>query len=193
MPISADSLYRFEAQIEPDKVPEGFPKPKRVSLVSGIDHSGEEAYYIYLVFPDSASEETLEWKNLKPLVHWGRQTIFTATGEKSPVYVYIRLESEFPETTQQMTIDTCPIHQYTELDSDGYTIFHDMSSGGYDKEEFIKLAVRLPEEKAAEWFEEKYGRSPYHVTCECCGQDYAVYKSETPEGADLIIEDPYGL
>lgn len=71
-----------------------------------------------------------------------------------------------------------------------YTIFYDMYSGGSGKESFDKLAVRLPKEKAVDWFKSKY-RDPYNITCECCGQDYEVNVSETPMDADVIIENPF--
>jgi hypothetical protein len=71
-----------------------------------------------------------------------------------------------------------------------YTIFYDMSSGGSEKESFTKLAVRLPETEAVDWFEEKYGHSPYNVTCSCCGEDYAVYEKSDTDGADLVVENP---
>lgn len=60
-----------------------------------------------------------------------------------------------------------------------WTLFFDMSSGGYKKESFSKLIVELPEAKAVEWFEQKYGHNPYDVTCSCCGSDYAVCEYDT--------------
>ena len=71
-----------------------------------------------------------------------------------------------------------------------YTIFYDMSSGGSEKESFSKLAVRLPENEAREWFEKTYNRDPDNVTCSCCGEDYAVYEKADTDGADLVVENP---
>ena len=71
-----------------------------------------------------------------------------------------------------------------------FTRFFDMSSGGTEKEDFCTLYVELPEDEAVEWFEEKYGHSPYNVTCECCGQDYSFHEvGDNPDmkDADLII------
>mgnify|MGYP003526339195 CR=1 FL=1 len=73
-----------------------------------------------------------------------------------------------------------------------YTIFYDMSSGGSEKESFSKLAVKLPEKEAREWFEKTYNRDPDNVTCECCGEDYAVYEKTHTDGADLVVENPSG-
>lgn len=71
-----------------------------------------------------------------------------------------------------------------------FTRFFDMSSGGSEKEDFCTLYVELHENDAIEWFENKYGHSPYNVTCTCCGSDYSVCEvGENPnmDDADLII------
>ena len=73
-----------------------------------------------------------------------------------------------------------------------YTIFYDMSSGGSEKESFTKLAVKLPESEAVEWFEKTFGRDPHNVTCRCCGADYAVYENEDADHADVVVDDPSG-
>ena len=71
-----------------------------------------------------------------------------------------------------------------------FTCFFDLSSGGSEKEDFCTLYVELPEDDAVEWFENKYGHSPFNVTCTCCGSDYSVYEvGDNPDmnDADLII------
>jgi len=73
---------------------------------------------------------------------------------------------------------------------DCYTVFYDMSSGGSEKENFTKLAVRLPEREAVEWFEKTFGRDPHYVTCQCCGADYAVYERIDTDHADVVVDDP---
>tara|TARA_R110002153_G_C13182201_1_gene485186 strand:+ start:511 stop:726 length:216 start_codon:yes stop_codon:yes gene_type:complete len=65
-----------------------------------------------------------------------------------------------------------------------------MASGGSRKESFEKLAVRLPENEAREWFDRTYNRDPDNVTCECCGEDYAVYEEAGTDKADLVVENP---
>lgn len=62
-----------------------------------------------------------------------------------------------------------------------YTLFYDLSSGGYQKEGFQKLAVNLSMDKAEKWFEETYGHDPYRMTCDCCGPDYSVYEFDSLE------------
>ena len=73
-----------------------------------------------------------------------------------------------------------------------YTIFYDMSSGGSEKESFTKLAVKLSESEAVEWFEKTFGRDPHNVTCQCCGADYAVYEQKDTDRADVVVDDPSG-
>jgi len=71
-----------------------------------------------------------------------------------------------------------------------YTRFFDLCSGGSQKEDFSTLYVELDEDRAVEWFYEKYGHSPHNVTCTCCGSDYSVYEvGDNPDmsDADLII------
>jgi len=57
------------------------------------------------------------------------------------------------------------------------TYFYDLSSGGEEK---LKWKIIFIEEddlyKACQIFEEKLGRDPYLVTCDCCGEDYAIEK-----------------
>lgn len=77
--------------------------------------------------------------------------------------------------------------------TDVYTIFEDSLSGGFRKNHFHKLAVKLPKGKAVSWFRDKYGRSPYIKTCCCreagrmcvCDGDYLVYTVENLEGEDI--------
>lgn len=64
-----------------------------------------------------------------------------------------------------------------------WTVFYDMCSGGDEKEEFKILFVELPESEALNYFEERFGRHPWNVTCECCGPDYCITEHETLEEA----------
>ncbi len=68
-----------------------------------------------------------------------------------------------------------------------WTIFIDRHSGGGPKEAFEILSVELPEDTAIEWFENKYGHSPYNVTCFCCGEDYNVYGANKPDLTGVIV------
>jgi hypothetical protein len=67
-----------------------------------------------------------------------------------------------------------------------WTKFFDMSSGGSTK---VKLDgrykehiyIELPEDEAINYFEERFNRHPYNVTCDCCGEDYSISSAETLE------------
>ncbi len=66
----------------------------------------------------------------------------------------------------------------------------DTASGGFDKTPHPQIFIELPEEQAIEYFERRFGQSPYNITCECCGEDYAVFSVTTTDhagGNDLII------
>lgn len=60
-----------------------------------------------------------------------------------------------------------------------WTRFSDMHSGGYQKLEYGDIYIELPEAEAAEYFEAKFDRNPYGVTCDCCGSDYWIDTSES--------------
>lgn len=64
-----------------------------------------------------------------------------------------------------------------------WTLFWDMNSGGGTKEDYDKIYVELPEDKAAVWFYNRFGHSPYRVSCTCCGGDYSISESESLEQA----------
>lgn len=85
----------LEGLIQPERLKEmGFPKPERVSVVLGSDHTGEEAYKVYLVFSDGTPDEELEWKSVKPMVRWVHKQIWEADGQRRWPYVRVARESE---------------------------------------------------------------------------------------------------
>jgi len=55
-----------------------------------------------------------------------------------------------------------------------WTRFWDMASGGNEKEKYSLIYIEAPQDEAVAMFESKFGHNPYNVTCECCGEDYAV-------------------
>ncbi|HET8685878.1 MAG TPA: hypothetical protein VFM18_04355 [Methanosarcina sp.] len=64
------------------------------------------------------------------------------------------------------------------------TEFYDMHSGGSQKLEWGKIYIELPEKEAVEYFETKFDRYPYGMTCSCCGPDYHIDEySECPISA----------
>lgn len=78
----------LEALVEPAKLAEkGFPKPKRVTVSFADDHTGQSAYYVYLIFPNTVPDEALRWKKIQPMVTWVRDTIWKADGEQHFPYV----------------------------------------------------------------------------------------------------------
>ena len=75
---SFDSLRQ---RIKPDELAKhGFPRPKDVRLSRGTGIAGEEACYVYLVFPDKTPDEDLAWRKIEPMVSWVRDLLWTETG-----------------------------------------------------------------------------------------------------------------
>lgn len=64
-----------------------------------------------------------------------------------------------------------------------WTRFMDMHSGGGQKEKYEEIYIEAPEEEAFCVFYNRFGHSPYHVTCSCCGEDYSTYEFDTLENA----------
>lgn len=53
--------------------------------------------------------------------------------------------------------------------------FWDMYSGGYSKTDYSTIYVKAEtEDKAIGIFESKTGLDAYNVTCDCCGNDFAI-------------------
>jgi hypothetical protein len=78
------------ALVQPDNVvAQGFPRPERVSVIAGTDHTGEEAFHVYLVFRDDTPDAALEWGVVKPMVRWVRNEIRRASGEERWPYVRV--------------------------------------------------------------------------------------------------------
>lgn len=62
-----------------------------------------------------------------------------------------------------------------------WTKFMDMHSGGgckFKPFEYIYVEGK-DEADCLRIFEKETGRDPYHVTCDCCGEDYCVSTAET--------------
>ncbi len=64
-----------------------------------------------------------------------------------------------------------------------WTQFHDMHSGGGNKTAWSHVFVEAAEDEARRIFEERTGRDPDNVTCDCCGADYSVTEAPTLEQA----------
>ncbi len=64
-------------------------------MLSGVDHTGEEAYHIYLVYPDETPTEQLAWAKIKDEVRWVRNQIRKANGEQRWPYVRVTRKADF--------------------------------------------------------------------------------------------------
>lgn len=90
-----DPLKRLRERIKPEELAKhGFPRPKDVQLSRGTDSSGEEAFYVYLVFPNKTPDDSLAWKKIEPMVSWVRTLIWTETGARLWPYVKVRRQRE---------------------------------------------------------------------------------------------------
>jgi hypothetical protein len=89
------SLDRLRERIKPEELAkQGFPRPKDVRLSQHPDSTGEEAFYVYLVFPDKTPDENLAWRNIEPMVSWVRNLIWNETGAQLWPYVKVRRQKE---------------------------------------------------------------------------------------------------
>ena len=59
-----------------------------------------------------------------------------------------------------------------------WTQFWDMRSGGGNKEQWERIYIEAPEEKAKVIFYKRFGHNAEEVSCTCCGPDYSI--SEAP-------------
>lgn len=80
--------------VQPEKLAaQGFLPPNRVSVIAGTDHTGEEAFHVYLVYGDDTPDVALAWSNVKPTVRWVRNEIRRASGEERWPYVRVKREA----------------------------------------------------------------------------------------------------
>lgn len=88
-------IAELENRIQPKKLAEqGLPKPKRVAVVAASDHTGDGAYFVYLVFPNTTPDSALTWNRIKGLVKWVHETIWKADGERHWPYVRVKRERD---------------------------------------------------------------------------------------------------
>ena len=94
-PIFPNLLNSLRERIKPDELAkQGFPRPKEVRLSRNTDSTGEEAFYVYLVFSDKTPDEALEWEKIEPMVSWVRDLIWTETGERLWPYVKVKRQKQ---------------------------------------------------------------------------------------------------
>jgi hypothetical protein len=93
--VERDALNQIRERIKPDELARhGFPRPKEVLLTKGTDSSGDDAFYVFLVFPDKTPEKALAWKKIEPMVSWVRDLIWTETGAQLWPYVKVKRQRE---------------------------------------------------------------------------------------------------
>lgn len=92
---TAVDTKRLAEMIQPPKLKEqGFPAPDRVSVIFGTDHTGEDAFHVFLVFSDDTPDEVLTWQNIKPMVRWVQDRIWKADSEQHWPYVRVTRHSQ---------------------------------------------------------------------------------------------------
>ena len=64
----------------------------------------------------------------------------------------------------------------------------DMHSGGSQKESVGYIYIEAPQSEAVVIFFNKFGHSPFRVTCTCCGEDYSMTEYSTVENAYMAEE-----
>jgi hypothetical protein len=60
-----------------------------------------------------------------------------------------------------------------------WTEFLDMHSGGDQKLEWAHVFIEAPEAEAVAIFKRRFLRDPNNVSCDCCGEDFAIYEGES--------------
>ncbi|HWY75155.1 MAG TPA: hypothetical protein VN281_06040 [Verrucomicrobiae bacterium] len=93
--MTTDALNDLRERIKPDELAKrGFPRPRDVQLFRGTDSTGEESFYVYLVFPDKTPDKNLAWKKIEPMVSWVRELILTETDHRLWPYVKVGRKKE---------------------------------------------------------------------------------------------------
>jgi hypothetical protein len=94
-PSFPNRLKDFQERIQPDELAKrGYPRPDDVRVSRSADSTGEEAYYVYLVFPDRTPEKALAWEKIEPMVSWVQNLIWTETGAQLWPYVRVKRHKE---------------------------------------------------------------------------------------------------
>lgn len=69
-----------------------------------------------------------------------------------------------------------------------WTTFFDMFSGGEQKTPYSYIFIEAPKETAIQVFETLFKIDPYNITCNCCGEDFAIYEDESLETATTYLK-----
>ena len=91
---SAEELSRL---VTPDVLAaQGFKKPKKVVVTEGTDSTGDEAYYVWIVYPDSTPDHDLALKKIMPMEDWVKDQISQAVDFGRYPYVMVKRSSNAP-------------------------------------------------------------------------------------------------
>jgi hypothetical protein len=94
-PSFSGRINSFQDRIKPEElVKRGFPRPDDVLVSRNKDSTGDEAFYIYLVFPDKTPDRALAWDKVEPMVSWVQNLVWTETGGLMWPYVKIKRHKE---------------------------------------------------------------------------------------------------
>ena len=69
-----------------------------------------------------------------------------------------------------------------------WTRFHDMHSGGSQKEQWNLIFIEASQAEAELIFYNRFGHNPNRVSCTCCGPDYSIGESETLDEATRFYD-----
>ena len=74
-----------------------------------------------------------------------------------------------------------------------WTLFWDMHSGGGTKEDpYEHIYIEAPQDEAETIFINRFGHDPNQVTCDCCGQDYAIDEHDSLHEASAYHRNDWG-
>ncbi len=98
--MSTSTLQTLNHVVSTEAIRIKFPKlpaPKQVRISEIKDSVGEDAYEVVLVYPDSVTENDLDWVKLHRVVEWIRDQIFENRDSDRWPYFRLGRESDFKQ------------------------------------------------------------------------------------------------
>ena len=98
--MSASILQTLNNLVSVEEIHRKFPKlpaPKQVRVSEIKDSVGEDAYEVVVVYPDSVTENDLDWVKLHSVVEWIREQIFEKRDSDRWPYFRLGRESDFKQ------------------------------------------------------------------------------------------------
>ena len=96
-----NKIHRIEEEIEQNLREHGFSQVRRVVVEEGIDTTGDDAYYIWVLLDDKVPDKRLSWHAIRPLVEHVKAYMH-ATHEAFWPYVRVRRLREWDEMIEEM-------------------------------------------------------------------------------------------